>query len=88
MGTVLINGVAVDEDDPCAIARELRKAELTLACGGGIVRARFGDTDEVQWSAANGARLRELIDRYERQCGTGSPSGSRKRFAREMRFTR
>ena len=87
MGTVLINGVAVDDDDPCAIARELRKAELTLACGGAIVRSRFGD-DEVQWSAANGARLRELIDRYERQCAVRSPFGKRGRFAKEMRFIR
>ena len=85
MDTVEINGVQVDFDDPCAVAKALRKAELTIATGGGVATTRFGD-DEARWHAGNIARLRELISHYEGQCA--AKSGKRLRFAKRMRFVR
>ncbi|MGS1093104.1 hypothetical protein ACVCNR_00785 [Aquamicrobium terrae] len=84
-GDVVINGVTVDIDDPCALVKELRKAELMLATGGGIVRARFGD-DDVQFSSASLSALRELINRYEVLCA--AKCGTRLRYAKRMRFVR
>lgn len=84
-GDVSINGVMVDIDDPCAVVKELRKAELMLASGGGIVRARFGD-DDVQFSSASLSALRDLTSRYEGLCA--AKSGRRLRYAKRMRFAR
>lgn len=83
MTTVLINGVSVDIDNPCEVASELKKAELIIATGGGVAMTRFGE-DEVRWSAANAARLRELIERYENECAASQ--GRRRRYAKSMRF--
>lgn len=81
--TVVINGVSVDINDPCAVATELKKAELLVAAGAGVAMTRFGD-DEVRWSAANVTRLRELIEHYEGKCA--ALDGRRRRFAKRMRF--
>lgn len=80
---VTIDGADVDFDKPCDIARALRKAELKIAAGGGVVRTRFGE-DEVQWSQTNAGRLRDLIADYERRCAASS--GTRTRYAKRMRF--
>lgn len=80
---VIINGVMVDINDPCAVATELRKVELILATGGGVVRARFGE-DDVQFSDASSKRLSDLIARYETACA--AKSGRRIRYAKRMRF--
>ncbi|NMG39818.1 hypothetical protein GRZ55_11240 [Chelativorans sp. ZYF759] len=85
MDTVEINGVQVDFDDPCAVAKALRKAELAIVTGSGVATTRFGD-DEVRWHAGNLARLRELISQYEGQCA--AKTGKRVRFAKRMRFVR
>lgn len=85
MDTVEINGVAVDVDDPCAVAKALRKVELAIVSGGGVSMTRFGD-EEVRFHAGNLTRLREAIDRYERECA--AKSGKRVRFAKRMRFVR
>lgn len=82
-GDVIINDVMVDINDPCAVATELRKVELILATGGGVIRARFGD-DDVQFSSASLAALRDLIVRYDSQCA--AKSGKRLRYAKRMRF--
>ena len=82
---VTINGVAVDMDDPCAVATELRKVELQVVTGTGVVMTRFGD-DEVRWSNANLDRLRDLIGDYERRCNL--KSGIRTRYAKRLRFVR
>ena len=84
-GDVIINGVTVDINDPCAVATELRKAELMLATGGGVVRARFGE-DDVQFSAGSMTALRDMIARYERLCAV--KNGQRTRFAKRIRFVR
>lgn len=84
-GDVIINGVTVNIDDPCAVLTELRTAELVLATGGGIVRARFGD-DDVQFSSASLSALRDLINRYEGMCA--AKCGKRLRYAKRMRFVR
>lgn len=84
-GDVVINGVTVDINDPCAVATELRKAELIILTGGGVVRARFGD-DDVQFSAASLSSLRGAISRYEDACA--AKSGVRHRYAKRMRFGR
>jgi hypothetical protein len=80
---VIINGVAVDIDDACAVASELKKVELIVATGGSVALTRFG-SDEVQWTMANLGRLRELIQRYEGACA--AKSGRRLRYAKRMRF--
>lgn len=82
---VVINGVSVDMDDPCAVATELRKVELQVVTGTGVVMTRFGD-EEVRWSNANLGRLRELIGDYERRCSL--KSGIRTRYAKRLRFAR
>lgn len=84
-GDVVINGVAVDIEDPCAVARELRKVELIVSTGGGVAMTRFG-SDEVQWTMVNLDRLTALIARYEGRCAL--QSGTRLRYAKRMRFTR
>ncbi|MGB3044190.1 MAG: hypothetical protein WBB98_13485 [Xanthobacteraceae bacterium] len=82
---VTINDAPVDMDDPCAMATALRKLELQVVTGSGVVMTRFGD-DEVRWSAANLGRLRDLIDDYERRCNL--KNGIRTRYAKRMRFVR
>lgn len=82
---VVINGVSVDLDDPCAVAAELKKVELIVASGSGVARTRFGN-DEVQWTAANLTKLQALISRYDGACAVRA--GNRLRHARRMRFVR
>jgi hypothetical protein len=84
---ITIDGVAVDIDDPCAVARALRKVELKVITGGGVVMTKFGD-DEVRFSDSKESRLRlqELIANYERACAT--KTGTRIRYAKRLRFTR
>lgn len=82
---VQIGSELVDMEDPCAVLGALRKVELELVTGGGVVRARFGE-DDVEFSAANMKSLRDLIGRYERQCD--AKSGRRARFAKRIRFAR
>lgn len=81
---VQIGDDAVDIDDPCAVVAALRKVQLQLAAGGGVVRARFGE-DDVQFSASSMSALRDLIGQYEGLCA--AKSGRRARFAKRMRFT-
>ena len=83
MSQVEINGTLVDISNPCALATELRKAEIVVAIGGGVAMTRFGE-DEVRWSAANLGRLQDLIRKYEGECA--KISGKRQRFAKSMRF--
>lgn len=82
---VTINDTSVDMDDPCVMATELRKIELQVVTGAGVVMTRFGD-DEVRWSNANLDRLRDLIGDYERRCNL--KNGIRTRYAKRMRFVR
>lgn len=84
-GDVTINGVTVDISDPCAVAVELKKAEIILATGGSVALTRFG-SDEVQWTRANLADIQSLIRRYEAACA--AKSGKRLRYAKRMRFAR
>lgn len=82
---VQIGDDQVDIEDTCAVVTALRKVELTLAAGGGVVRARFGE-DDVQFSAGSMTALRDMIARYERLCV--AKSGQRIRFAKRIRFVR
>ena len=75
--------IEIDLDSPCEVAKALRKIELQIVSGGGVVMARFGD-DETRWSNANLGRLRDLIDDYERKCAAAS--GKRTRYAKRLRF--
>jgi hypothetical protein len=84
-GDVVINGVTVDINDPCAVAAELKKVELIVATGGAVALTRFG-SDEVQWTRADLGSLRGLIGRYEGACA--AKSGKRLRYAKRMRFVR
>lgn len=81
---VLIGDDQVDIEDPCAVVASLRKVELQLVTGGGVVRARFGE-DDVQFSIASMSALRDLIARYETLCA--AKAGRRRRYARRIRFT-
>lgn len=81
---VTIGDEQVDMDDPCAVATALRKAELMIVTGSGVVRARFGD-DDVQFSVVSMTRLRDLIALYEDRCA--AKSGQRRRFAKRIRYT-
>jgi len=80
---VTIGGEQVDIDDPCAVVTALRKAELMIVTGGGIVRARFGE-DDVQFSVGSMTRLRDLIAHYEDLCA--AKAGRRRRFAKRIRY--
>lgn len=68
----------------CRCAAALRKVQLQLAAGGGVVRARFGD-DDVQFSASSMSALRDLISYYEGLCAV--KSGGRARYAGRIRYT-
>lgn len=80
---VKIDDIDVDFDDPCAMARALRKVEIKIVSGAGVVRSKFGD-DDVTWSSANLAGLRDLINDSERKCA--AKSGNRTRYAKRLRF--
>ena len=80
---VKIGDDQVDIEDPCAVVTALRKVELSIVTGGGVIRAKFGD-DDVQFSTANMSALRDLIDRYERLCA--AKTGQRRRYAKRIRF--
>ena len=80
---VSIDGIDVDFDHPCEMARALRKIEIKIVSGAGVVRTKFGN-DDVQWSNGNIARLRELIGDFERKCA--ALSGTRTRYAKRVRF--
>jgi hypothetical protein len=82
---VTIDGTEIDLENPCAVASALRKVELKVATGGGVVMTRFGD-DEVRWSATNLSGLRDLIADYERRCA--AQTGGRTRYAKRLRFVR
>lgn len=64
-----VGAIEIDADDPCEVVKALRKIELQVAAGGGVVMSRFGD-DEVRWNAASLPRLRDLIADYERRCAS------------------
>lgn len=81
---VEIDGNSVDMEDPCAIVLALQAAELKIATGGGVVMTQFNEHNEVRWSAANVAKLSELIAVWERRCAT--KNGQRTRYAKRMRF--
>lgn len=83
---VIIDGVAVDMDDPCAIATALLVAELKIVTSGGVVMTRFDDNHEVRWGRANLNQLAALRAQYERACA--AKSGTRSRYAKRMRFVR
>ncbi len=85
MAAIEINGQQVDDSSPCDIATALRSAMITIATGGAITVARFGE-DEMRYGAANVSMLRELLSHYEGQCLMAS--GQRRRFAKTMRFIR
>lgn len=80
---VQIGDDQVDISDPCAVVTTLRKVQLQLVSGGGVVRARFGD-DDVQFSASSMSALRDLIGYYEGLCG--AKSGRRARYAKRIRY--
>jgi hypothetical protein len=82
--TVQIGDDQVDMANPCAIVAALRKVQLQLASGAGVVRARFGE-DDVQFSASSMSALRDLIGHYEGLCS--AMSGRRARYAKRIRYT-
>ncbi len=85
MAMIDINGQQVDDSKPCDIAKALRAAMITVATGGSVSVARFGE-DEMRYGAANVAMLRELLAHDEGQCMM--EGGGRRRFAKTMRFVR
>ncbi len=70
--------------DPCAEAQRLRAIRTEIVTGGGVVRIKENER-EVQYGAADLARLDALIADYERQCLL--ISGRRRRFAKRLRFS-
>lgn len=69
--------------DPCAEAERLRALRTSIITGGKAVRIKEGER-EVQFGTADVPRLDALIAEYERACA--SASGTRRRFAKRMRF--
>ncbi|AVT76629.1 gpW family head-tail joining protein [Rhodopseudomonas palustris] len=82
---IVINGVSVDLDEPCAVVAALKRAEMEITLGGGVIAARFED-HEVSWTAANLSRLQDMIADYERKCAAAQ--GLRTRYAKRLRFVR
>jgi len=85
MTAVIIGGVSVDTDDPCAVAAQLKVVRLTVVTGGSVTMTRF-DQDEVRFSPANLPMLDAAIADYERQCAVKSGS-ARRRGARGVRWS-
>lgn len=81
--SVKIGGVVVDINEPCAVLRELRKAQIAIAIGESVSMTRFGE-DEVRFTAASSARLDKLIATYEGLCV--KTNGSRRRFAARVNW--
>lgn len=76
--TIVIAGVSVDIENPCAVLAELRKAQIIVATGGSVAMTRFGE-DEVRFTAASTARLDRLIETYQRLCDRSC--GRQRRYA-------
>jgi hypothetical protein len=67
MANVMIGGVSVDIEDPCAIAAQLKVVRLQVVIGETVSMTRF-DQDEVRFTPSNLAALDVAIADYERQC--------------------
>jgi hypothetical protein len=78
MTTVVIGGVTVDADDPCALLSALRPAYLKMLAGETIVSTSHeGSTVMRAVGASNLAQLRPVIRQLESECRT--KQGKRRR---------
>lgn len=83
MTNVVIGGVSVDVEDPCAIVKQLKIVRLQVVTGGSVAMTRF-DQDEVRFTPASLPRLDAAISDYEGQCA--AKSGRRTRFAKRVNW--
>lgn len=84
MNNIIIHKTEIDLDDPCNAAKKLRSLRIKIAAGGQTEVIRFGN-DEVRYGRANLSALDQEIERLTAECEM-TKNGSRRRFARRMRF--
>lgn len=85
---VTIGGVAVDQDDPCALYQALYAAKLKLLAGEHVEETELhspATRRRLKVSASNLAALDAELMRLAAACQ--AKNGSRRRFAKTIRFT-
>ncbi len=84
--TMRIGADTVDIDQPCDVAKALKKMQLRLAAGGVRETVRI-DGEEVTFTRGNDQRIDALIKTYEGLCARSSGTKRRTRYAKRFRFT-
>ena len=88
MATVVIGGVSVDADDPCALYQALYSQKLKMLSGERIEETEIRSPvshRRIRLSPANMAALDEELSRLSAACNL-KQSGRRTRFAKSIRF--
>lgn len=86
MANVIIGGVTVDADDPCALYQALYSAKLSVIAGGNVIMVQHGET-KTQFGAANMKSLDAELSRLSDLCSQ-STGGRKARFAIRAGFRR
>ncbi|BCM19243.1 hypothetical protein [Mesorhizobium sp. J8] len=86
---VSINGVAVDQEDPCALYQALYAAKLRILAGEHVEELQIQSPvtrELMRFSVANLKSLDAELMRLAAACS--AKSGKRSRYAKTMRFIR
>lgn len=86
---VSINGVAVDQEDPCALYQSLYAVKLRILAGEHVEELQIQSPvtrELMRFSAANLKSLDAELMRLAAACS--AKSGKRSRYAKTMRFVR
>lgn len=71
MSTITINGVEIDESDPCSIVSALEASRVRAATGDNVVRISIRSpvsTDETEYAKHDLKALDALIAQYRDRC--------------------
>ncbi|CDX55901.1 conserved hypothetical protein [Mesorhizobium plurifarium] len=86
---VSINGVAIDQEDPCALYQALYAVKLRILAGEHVEELQIQSPvtrELMRFSAANLKSLDAELMRLAAACS--AKSGKRSRYAKTMRFIR
>ncbi|MDG4877642.1 hypothetical protein P9273_21300 [Mesorhizobium sp. WSM4935] len=85
---VTINGVAVDQDDPCALYQALYATKLRMLAGEHVEELSIQSPvtrEQMRFSSANSKSLDAELMRLAAACT--AKRGLRSRYAKRIRFT-
>ena len=87
MATVMIDGAAIDQDDPCALPQALYAVKLKMLAGGHVEEVEIqspATRRRLKVSAGNLAAIDAELMKLAAACD--AKQGRRSRFAKSMRF--